>query len=137
VVELLRAQSRQRARAASEGSRAGDAETPAATYRRLRIAMVEAERAAFRQARDEGRLPEELMQRAERHLDLEEALLSRPARPSLGTVVEGDDAVDLHGDPGLGVDLDVGLEVGERDAGAPNGLVTRATRPGPPGPGGT
>jgi len=44
---------------------------------RLRRAMLEAEREVFRQARDEGRIPEEVLRRAQRDLDLEESLLQR------------------------------------------------------------
>ena len=39
--------------------------------------MLEAEREVFRRARDEGRIPEEVLRRAQRDLDLEESLLQR------------------------------------------------------------
>lgn len=84
VVDQLRSQAERRSHAAWERLGASDVETPAAAYRRLRTAMVEAERDVFRRARDEGRLPEDLMHKAERRLDLEEALLTRPSRPARG-----------------------------------------------------
>ena len=39
--------------------------------------MIDAEREVFRAARDEGRIPEEVLVRAYRDLDLEESLLRR------------------------------------------------------------
>lgn len=53
-------------------------ETPTQAYRRLRQAMLEAERAVFVDLRDRGRLDDEVLRRAQRDLDLEEALLHRP-----------------------------------------------------------
>jgi CPA1 family monovalent cation:H+ antiporter len=41
--------------------------------------MLEAEREVFRQARDSGRIPEEVLVRAQRDLDLEESMLERTA----------------------------------------------------------
>jgi CPA1 family monovalent cation:H+ antiporter len=55
-------------------------ETPSEAYSRLRRAMIDAERDVFRQARDEGRIPEEVLRRAQRDLDLEESLLYREER---------------------------------------------------------
>jgi len=52
-------------------------ETPSRAYRRLRQAMLIEERETFRRARDEGRIPEEVLRRAQRDLDLEESLLDR------------------------------------------------------------
>jgi CPA1 family monovalent cation:H+ antiporter len=52
-------------------------ETPSEAYTRLRRAMLEAERDVFRRARDEGTIPEEVLRRAQRDLDLEESLLER------------------------------------------------------------
>jgi CPA1 family monovalent cation:H+ antiporter len=52
-------------------------ETPSEAYARLRRAMLESEREVFRRARDEGRIPEEVLRRAQRDLDLEESLLDR------------------------------------------------------------
>ena len=39
--------------------------------------MLDAEREVFRIARDEGRIPEEVLVRALRQMDLEESLLER------------------------------------------------------------
>jgi len=39
--------------------------------------MLEAEREVFRKARDEGRIPEEVLREAQRDMDLEESLLER------------------------------------------------------------
>ena len=52
------------------------AETPSATWRRLRSAMLEAERGELLRLRDAGRLPDEAMREMQRLLDLEEAALS-------------------------------------------------------------
>jgi CPA1 family monovalent cation:H+ antiporter len=52
-------------------------ETPSQAYGRLRQEMIDAEREVFRVARDEGRIPEEVLVRAYRDLDLEESLLQR------------------------------------------------------------
>jgi monovalent cation/hydrogen antiporter len=52
-------------------------ETPTEAYSRLRRVMLDAEREVFRRARDEGKIPEEVLQRAQRDLDLEESLLER------------------------------------------------------------
>jgi Na+/H+ antiporter len=55
-------------------------ETPSEAYSRLRRAMIDAERKVFRRARDEGRIPEEVLRRAQRDMDLEESLLHREDR---------------------------------------------------------
>jgi CPA1 family monovalent cation:H+ antiporter len=52
-------------------------ETPSQAYVRLRRQMVNAEREVFRIARDEGRISEAVLVRAQRDLDLEESLLER------------------------------------------------------------
>ncbi len=76
VVERLRVLTEHRSNAAWE--RLGGAnETPTQAYVRLRRAMLEAEREVFRIARDEGRIPEEVLIRAQRDLDLEESILER------------------------------------------------------------
>ncbi|MEH0937004.1 Na+/H+ antiporter [Micromonospora psammae] len=54
-------------------------ETPSQAYGRLRQEMIDAEREVFRVARDAGRIPEEVLVRAYRDLDLEESLLRREA----------------------------------------------------------
>ncbi|GFJ92772.1 Na+/H+ antiporter [Phytohabitans rumicis] len=55
----------------------GGGETPSRAYGRLRREMIDAEREVFRAARDEGRIAEEVLRRAQRDLDLEESLLQR------------------------------------------------------------
>jgi len=55
----------------------GGTETPSQAYGRLRREMIGAEREVFRTARDEGRIAEEVLRRAQRDLDLEESLLQR------------------------------------------------------------
>jgi Na+/H+ antiporter len=52
-------------------------ETPSAAYGRLRREMIRAERHVFKIARNEGRIPEEVLVRAQRELDLEESQLRR------------------------------------------------------------
>ena len=52
-------------------------ETPSAAYGRLRREMITAERHVFKIARNEGRIPEEVLTRAQRDLDLEESQLQR------------------------------------------------------------
>jgi CPA1 family monovalent cation:H+ antiporter len=55
----------------------GYAETPTASYRRLRRGMLEAERAVFVELRDAGRIDDEVLRRVQHELDLEEAILAR------------------------------------------------------------
>ncbi len=55
----------------------GERETPSAAYVRLRREMLEAERDVFRSARDAGRIPEDVLVRAQRDMDLEESMLER------------------------------------------------------------
>ncbi len=76
VVERLRTLTEHRSNAAWERL-GGATETPTRAYVRLRRAMLEAEREVFRVARDEGRIPEEVLIRAQRDLDLEESILER------------------------------------------------------------
>lgn len=52
-------------------------EGPGATYRRLRREMVTAERDTFVEARNDGRIDDEVLRRVLRELDLEEAMLTR------------------------------------------------------------
>ncbi|GGJ87358.1 Na+/H+ antiporter [Pilimelia anulata] len=74
VVARLREQAAHRSNSAWE--RLGAAgETPTRAYARLRLAMLAAEREVFRRARDEGRIAEEVMARAQYDMDLEESLL--------------------------------------------------------------
>ncbi len=51
--------------------------TPSGTYRRLRVAMIEAERASITRARDSGQWDDEILRRALSAVDVEESLLDR------------------------------------------------------------
>jgi len=53
------------------------AETPTATYRRLRLEMLHAERQEFLAQRDAGQISDDVLRRVQRDLDLEEAILNR------------------------------------------------------------
>ena len=77
VVGRLRLMAEHRGNAAWERLGRQEAESPAAAYRRLRRTMLEAEREVFVQARDEGRIDDEVLVRVLRELDLEEAAMSR------------------------------------------------------------
>jgi Na+/H+ antiporter len=77
VVERLRVSVDTRANVAWERLGRQDQETPSQAYGRLRREMIAAERDVFRVARNEGRIPEEVLTRAQRDLDLEESLLNR------------------------------------------------------------
>ena len=76
VVERLRQLTTDRTNAVWERL-GGTAETPSDAYVRLRREMLDAEREVFRIARDEGRIPEEVLVRALRQFDLEESFLER------------------------------------------------------------
>jgi CPA1 family monovalent cation:H+ antiporter len=76
VVERLRRLTENRSNAVWE-QLGGAGETPSRAYVRLRRDMLDAEREVFRIARDEGRIPEEVLVRAQRELDLEESMLKR------------------------------------------------------------
>jgi CPA1 family monovalent cation:H+ antiporter len=75
VIERLRTKMDMRANTAWERLGGRRRETPTEIYSRLRAAMLEAEREVFRKARDEGRIPEEVLREAQRDMDLEESLL--------------------------------------------------------------
>ena len=77
IVEELRYKAELRANAAWEQLGRQDREPPSAARRRARRAMIQAERDVFTQARDEGRLPEPVLVRVQRQLDLEESQLGR------------------------------------------------------------
>ncbi len=77
VVERLRGVADIRANLAWERLGSQEQETPSQAYGRLRRDMIDAEREVFRVARDEGRIPEEVLTRAQRDLDLEESMLNR------------------------------------------------------------
>jgi CPA1 family monovalent cation:H+ antiporter len=60
------------------GGRAGNGqEPPTVSFRRLRRAMIEAEREVFIDLRDRGQIDEEVLTRVQRELDLEESILDR------------------------------------------------------------
>lgn len=77
VVDRLRALVESRSNNAWERLGNQQQETPSAAYGRLRREMIGAERRVFKIARNEGRIPEEVLTRAQRDLDLEESLLQR------------------------------------------------------------
>jgi len=77
VVERLRALTDSRANNAWERLGNQEQETPSAAYGRLRREMIGAERHVFKVARNEGRISEEVLNRAQRDLDLEESQLNR------------------------------------------------------------
>jgi monovalent cation/hydrogen antiporter len=59
------------------GPIAGGGETPSAVYRRLRRAMLEAEREVFVRHRDQRRIDDEVFRRVQHEMDLEEVTLLR------------------------------------------------------------
>jgi Na+/H+ antiporter len=77
VVERLRGLMDSRSNRAWEQLGSQAQETPSAAYGRLRREMIMAERHVFKTARNEGRIPEEVLTRAQRDLDLEESQLNR------------------------------------------------------------
>jgi Na+/H+ antiporter len=77
VLERLRAIAQTRSNVAWERLGSQESETPSQAYGRLRRDMISAEREVFRVARNEGRIAEEVLTRAQRDLDLEESLLNR------------------------------------------------------------
>lgn len=86
VVSLLRQRGEARALAAWErlGRPETDLETPSEAYRRLRIAMLETERSHILKVRDEGLVPDEVLQRAQVALDIEESILDRAEADDVG-----------------------------------------------------
>lgn len=77
VVERLHKLTDQRNNVAWERLGAAGAETPSRAYIRLRRDMIDAEREVFRVARDEGRISEDVLRRAQHEMDLEESMLER------------------------------------------------------------
>lgn len=77
VADQLRSLAEHRGNAAWERLGRQEEESPAAAYRRLRRAMLSAERDEFVKARDAGEIDDEVLFRVLRELDLEEAALSR------------------------------------------------------------
>jgi monovalent cation/hydrogen antiporter len=72
VVERLSRLTELRSNVAWERLGRPDQETPSRAYVRVRREMIDAEREVFRVARDEGRISEEVLRRAQREMDLEE-----------------------------------------------------------------
>jgi CPA1 family monovalent cation:H+ antiporter len=79
VVARLRDRTFDRANWAWErlGSHRQELETPSQTYRRLRIEMLAAERAAVADLRRRGRLDEDVLRELQKGFDLEESVLER------------------------------------------------------------
>ena len=86
VVNLLRQRGEARAQAAWErlGRPESEYETPSEAYRRLRIAMLEAEREHILKVRDAGLVADEVLQRAQIALDIEESILDRDEDDDVG-----------------------------------------------------
>ncbi|MBM7790536.1 Na+/H+ antiporter [Tenggerimyces flavus] len=80
VVDRLRTLAENRANQAWERLGDPNRETPSEALRRLRLEMLRAERQVLIEARDEGRLEDELLRRIQGELDLEEILLVKTAR---------------------------------------------------------
>ena len=82
VIEHLRRLTEKRSNVAWERLGVGNGrETPSRAYARLRREMLNAEREVFRLARDEGRISEEVLRRAQRDMDLEESMIERSPEP--------------------------------------------------------
>ena len=83
ITDALRSRAQQRADAAWErlGRTDPDAETPSQTWRRLRLQMLQAERAAVLEIRDAGQADHEVLARVLSALDLEESMLDRVVDP--------------------------------------------------------
>ena len=79
VIDQLRERSSRRSNNAWErlGRASTEIEPPSMTYRRLRIEMLGAERESILQARDSGRLDDEVLRNALAAVDVEESLLDR------------------------------------------------------------
>lgn len=79
VVELLRTRSAERTNVAWErlGRPEADVSTPSQVYRRLRLAMLTAERAEVLALRDAGTVADEVLQHVLQTLDVEESMLDR------------------------------------------------------------
>jgi CPA1 family monovalent cation:H+ antiporter len=75
IVELIRSRSTQRSNAAWERLGSSLTETPGTTYSRLRLAMLQAERARVLELRNTGKLPDEVLRSVLGLLDTEEAAL--------------------------------------------------------------
>jgi Na+/H+ antiporter len=86
VIKSLRARGESRALAAWErlGRPETESETPSEAYRRLRMAMLRTERAHILTVRDAGLVPDEVLQRAQVALDIEESILDRVEDDDVG-----------------------------------------------------
>jgi CPA1 family monovalent cation:H+ antiporter len=86
VITLLRQRGESRALAAWErlGRPETEFETPSEAYRRLRMAMLEAERGHILKVRDDGLVADEVLQRAQIQLDIEESILDRAEADDVG-----------------------------------------------------
>ncbi|MEI8406246.1 MULTISPECIES: Na+/H+ antiporter [unclassified Kribbella] len=86
VIEVLRRRGESRAEAAWErlGRPETEYETPSEAYRRLRMVMLEAERAHILKVRDAGLVADEVLQRAQIALDVEESMLDRAEDDDVG-----------------------------------------------------
>jgi CPA1 family monovalent cation:H+ antiporter len=82
VVKRLEKLTQQRNNVAWERLGAPGTETPSRAYVRLRREMLDAEREVFREARDQGRITEEVLRRAQHEMDLEESMLERKLESS-------------------------------------------------------
>jgi monovalent cation/hydrogen antiporter len=76
VVDRLRSQAERRANEAWERLGRQNLESPTASYRRLRLETLAAERAVYVRARDDGAIADEVLRRVLRELDLEQARLT-------------------------------------------------------------
>lgn len=79
VIEQLRERSFRRSNQIWEqlGRAQTELEPPAATYRRLRLSMLSAERSSILEARDSGKYDDDVLRNALNDIDLEESLLDR------------------------------------------------------------
>ena len=86
VIALLRQRGEARAQAAWErlGRPETEYETPSEAYRRLRMAMLDAERGHILKVRDDGLVADEVLQRAQIPLDIEESILDRAEADDVG-----------------------------------------------------
>ncbi|GAA1659619.1 Na+/H+ antiporter [Kribbella alba] len=86
VINLLRQRGEARALAAWErlGRPESEYETPSEAYRRLRMEMLQAERAHILKVRDDGLVADEVLQRAQIQLDIEESILDRAEADDVG-----------------------------------------------------
>lgn len=76
IVDRLRNQTERRANEAWERLGRQELESPTASYRRLRLETLAAERAVYVAARDSGDIDDEVLRRVMRELDLEQARLT-------------------------------------------------------------